>query len=120
MRLILAFTLLVIYLLSYLIYRAILNSKIHDYTILRIIGFQKTNIRQIIFLEILTSFIFAYLFFVLVYQFIRLKYPIMDVYEFKDYLLVGIINFLLAVFITMRFIRYQKGKSLFSNLKVEV
>lgn len=120
MRIVLAFVLFVIYLLSYLIYRAILNSKIHDYTILRIIGFQKTNIRQIIFLEILTSFGLAYLLFVIAYQFIKKYNPIMDVYDLKDYLLVGVINFLLAVFITMRFIRYQKGKSLFSNLEVEV
>jgi ABC-type lipoprotein export system ATPase subunit len=116
---ILGFSIFVIYLLSYLIFKAILNSKVHDYTILRIIGFQKSNIRQIIFLEILTSFIFAYILFSISYQYIRIKYPVMDIYELQDYLFIGLINLFLGVFITLKFIRYQKKRSLFSTLRVE-
>lgn len=115
---ILGFSMFVIYLLSYLVYRALLNSKVHDYTILRIIGFQNKNIKQIILMEIFASFIFAYLSFVLVYQYIRIRYPVMNVYEWLDYIIIGLINLLLAFLITRKFINYQKGRSLFSVLKI--
>jgi len=111
-------SLLVIYLLSYLVFRAIFNSKVHDYTILRIIGFQNTNIRQVILAEMLSFFFFAYIVFVIIYLALKKKLPMMSVYEWKDYLLVGLINLLLAVLITRRFIQYQKERSLFSALKV--
>ena len=112
------FSLMVIYLLSYLIFRAIFNSKVQDYTILRIIGFKNANIKQIILFEILTFFFFSYLAFLLIYHFNKKSFEMMAAYGLRDFLFVGLINLLLALLITRRFILYHRSRSLFAALRI--
>lgn len=110
---------LVVYMIVYLIIKTIFASKVHDYTILRIIGIEKNNIKQIIRFEIITSFIIAFILFFMIYPFIESEIPFMSYYQLKDYFYIFVIVFALAFLIARRFIKLQTKKSLFSNLKVE-
>jgi putative ABC transport system permease protein len=117
---VMAFIIFISYLLSYLLFRSIMNSKVHDYLILRIIGAEKSNIRQIILLEIMASFLSAYLIFFILYQFIKSYMPFLHYFVFKDYLILGLINVFLAFIIARRYINLQAKKSLFSSLRSEI
>ena len=110
---------LVVYMIAYLIIKTIFASKVHDYTILRIIGIEKNNVKQIIRFEIITSFMIAFLLFFVIYPFIKNEIPFMEFYKLKDYFYIFIIVFALGFLISRRFIKLQTKKSLFSNLKVE-
>ena len=111
------FIIIVIYLLSYLVYRAIMNSKVRDYLILRIIGAEKAGIRQVILIEIILSYLVAY--FVYFTYYIFSTDQSLYYYKFFDYLMLAVINIGLAVLIARRFIRLHSKRSLFSSLRSE-
>lgn len=109
----------IIYLISYLIYRLILNTKIKDYVILRVIGGSKSLICNTIRFELIISNILAYILFFIIYQFIKTDYPFLKNLEFSDYVLLFLINIGLALLVARRFINKQVRKSLYTTLRLE-
>lgn len=113
------FSILIIYLISYLIYRLILNSKLKDYTILRIIGSNKFLISNTIRFELILFYTLAYFGFLIVYRFIAFKYDFLSSLFLKDYLIVYFVNINLALLLASRFIKRQVSKSLYTTLRSE-
>lgn len=113
------FFMIILYLIGYLIYKLIMNTKIKDYTILRIIGAKKSMISNIIRIELITSFIVAYIIFFVAYTFIKKYIPFLNTFKVMDYIIVFIINIILSILIASRFIKKQVQKSLYTNLRME-
>ncbi len=117
-------TIFVIYIIAYLVIRSIMLSKRHDYTILRIIGLTHNELKTITKAEILTVFLAAFIFTLLLFLTLVMVYPvtmapIIDSLEFLDYLLLSAATFAVGILIAWRFNRLMTKKSLFMNLKVE-
>jgi hypothetical protein len=114
----------VIYIIAYLVIRSIMLSKRHDYTILRIIGLTHNELKTITKAEILTVFLAAFIFSLLLFLTLVIvnpvsMAPIIDSLEFLDYLLLTAATFAVGILIAWRFNRLMTKKSLFMNLKVE-
>jgi hypothetical protein len=117
-------TIFVIYIIAYLVIRSIMLSKRHDYTILRIIGMKHNELKTITKAEILTVFLAAFVFVMLLFLTLVMVYPvamapIIESLEFLDYLLLTAATFAVGTLIAWRFNRLMTKKSLFMNLKVE-
>jgi len=116
------FLLFVVYLISYLIIKTIMNSKKRDYTILRTIGIQKSSIKQIIRFEIVACFIIAYPLFLIVYS-ILIAYhpaifkPLIEDYKISDYIIITLLNLVIALLISRKFNKLLTKKNLLSDLK---
>ena len=115
----LAIIIFVIYLISYLIFRLIMSTKMKDYTILRIVGAKKSVIRNIIRIELLGSFLVSYIIFFTSYIVIKEYYPFLENLRITDYLIILLINIALSLLIARRFINKQVSKTLYSNLRSE-
>lgn len=113
------FIVFIIYLISYLIFKLIMNTKIKDYTILRIIGARKTLISWVIRSELLISFLLAYIVFFVFYFFIKDYYPFLVNLKILDYIVVFLINVGLSLLIARKFIVKQIQATLFTNLRAE-
>ncbi|MDD4388483.1 MAG: ABC transporter ATP-binding protein [Bacilli bacterium] len=113
--------LLVIYLLSYVILRAILLSKKRDYAILRTLGLSQKSVNFIIRLELLISLIISYLVFSLIIILIIKSVPefgmIFSKMRFRHYFTVFVINLILILLISYRFNKYIAKRNLFDDLK---
>jgi len=109
-----------IFLISYQIYKFIFNAKIVDYAILRIIGAKRSLISKIIGVELIIANTFAYLVFLVSYFLLIKKFnAFLTYFRLFDYVLIYLINFLLALLIARRFIKRQVNKTLYQSLKVE-
>lgn len=115
---------IVIYLIFYLIMRTVMISKKRDYTILRTIGVEKSQIKTIISFEIVMIFLIAYItfyiiYFLLHYFFPEIFNPMVKQYLFKDYVIVTVINFLIIILSSRRLNNLFSKKSLLVDLKME-
>lgn len=117
------FYLFVIYIFVYLIIKTILLTRKKDYTILRTIGINLSTIKKISLFEIVISFLSSYIIFLIIYfgfNFFNSEYliSILSSLEFKDYILILLINLLLSILITRRYNKLLIKKSLLINLRV--
>jgi len=113
-------SILIIYFISYLIIKAIMATKTRDYTILKTIGIERKSIMQIVRFEIIAYFVISYVIFFICYLILgNIFQSIMNYYILSDYLIIGLINIAISLFISRRFIRLLNKKSIISNLVVE-
>lgn len=113
------FLIIVVYLISYLVIRLIMNTKLRDYTILRIIGAKKSLVSKTIYAELLISTFIAYIVFFIAYLFISLKYPFLENFDVIDYLVVFLINISMSILLARKFINKQVKKTLYTTLRAE-
>jgi len=117
------FLLIVVFLVSYLNIKTIMKSKKRDYTILRTIGVKKSSIKQIISLEVVISYLSAYLLFLITFIILYIYDPIYfesfrKQYKIIDYFILGLINLIIAIFISRRFNKLLTKKNLLSDLRL--
>ena len=113
------FLIIVVYLISYLVIRLIMNTKLRDYTILRIIGAKKSLVSKTIYAELLISTFIAYIVFFIAYLFISFKYPFLENFDVIDYLVVFLINISMSILLARKFINKQVKKTLYTTLRAE-
>lgn len=116
--------LFIIYLLSFLVIKVILNSKRRDYAILRSVGLDAKTIKYTIIYEIVASFVvsFIILFIIIILtkiQGIKSIYRMYAMYHWYDYVILLIINIMLGVFASLRYNKKMIEKSLVAQAKVE-
>ncbi len=116
-----AVNLFVIFILTYVIIRAILLSKKRDYAIFRILGLPRGRIILIILLELLINLAFAYaLMTALVIAMPSIHSELAALFSkmgFRDYLTLVVIDAVLIFLIAYRFNKYIAKRNLFSELK---
>lgn len=118
------FSIVVIYIVSYLVIKTILLNKKKDYTILRTIGIDTKTIKNMSKVEMLICFTAAFiivsiLFLVLKYNNIKYLSSLLSVVNIGSILIIFIVNILTSLLISRRFNNVLMKKSLLSNLKVE-
>lgn len=119
MTVMMIFMIFVLYLMGYLIIRIVLNTRIKDYTILRIIGAKKSLISKIIKLELIGFFFMSYVVAFLVFLLVKKQISEYIMFELSDFMIVLFINMLLALFIANKFISKEMNKTLYTNLRAE-
>ncbi|MFA5543518.1 MAG: FtsX-like permease family protein, partial [Bacilli bacterium] len=119
MTLIMIFMIFVLYLMGYLIIRIVLNTRIKDYTILRIIGARKSLVSNLIRFELLIFFLISYAVAFGVYFAIQSNIANILPFSFSDFLAVLFINILMSLFISRKFISKRMSSTLYSDLRVE-
>ena len=98
-------------LLSYIIFRAVINTKLKDYTIFRTVGATQGVIRLMIYLEDLFVALFSFLLFVVMTVSFKLSDAItrysafygLKAFRFQDYVLFFVILILMSIFISGRY-----------------
>ncbi|HRX92254.1 MAG TPA: hypothetical protein P5042_05535, partial [Candidatus Izemoplasmatales bacterium] len=97
--------------LSYIIFRAVINTKMKDYTIFRTVGANRGVIRSMIYLEDIFVALFSFLVFIIVTVSFKLSPSItrysffygLKAFRFQDYLMFLALLLLMSVFISGRY-----------------
>jgi hypothetical protein len=118
------FSILVIFIISYLVVKTILLSKKKDYTILRIIGLNFKELKYVIVTEIISVFLIALVCVLSLFSLIITKVDAIadflgDSIDFNDYLGLVFASFAVMLLISWQFTKMMTKKSLFMNLKVD-
>ncbi|MDP3131021.1 MAG: ABC transporter ATP-binding protein [Bacillota bacterium] len=117
------FTLIAVTLITYLIFRAIINTKMHDYAIFRTIGASQASIKRFIYLEnmITAAVAYAIVASALIAMTGRVGFlnDILYAYTFGTYVTLFIIILFMAYFISSKYCRKVFGESVHRALKQE-
>lgn len=116
---------ILIYIVGYLVIKTIMLAKKKDYSILRTIGIGVNDILSITRLEIIISFIVAFIISVLVFYIFRYyttsAYLVEILYQIgpQHLIIIGLINLLIGFIVSRRFNKMLQKKSIISGMKVE-
>ena len=112
--------------LSYIIFKAIINTKLRDYSIFRTIGANQRVVRSFIYIENFIVFIIAYIIFLIISLTLPNKIPgftlfdSLGVYSFLDYVMYFILLSLMSIFISQRYCNKIFQYSVSKTLKTEL
>lgn len=106
----------IVYLFSYFIYKIILNTKSKDYLIYKTLGANNKIINFTIILEFAYSYLISYILFFITYQFIKKDFPILVHYRLFDYILIIIINTIMALAIVKFYLNSLRKKSINTSI----
>ena len=116
-----AVILTVVFLLSYIIIRAVFLSKKRDYAVFRILGLPRRQIDVLILLELLVALVFSYVLLALAALIIPLVSEKLAMFftnlSFRDYLILILIDLGMVSLLAYRFNRYIAKRNLFTELK---
>lgn len=118
-----AFTLLAATLITYIIFRAIINTKMHDYAIYRTIGASQKMIKTFIYLENVLTATIAYLIvlgsMIAMSGNVEFLTPILKFYTAGTYVVLFAILIVMAVLISSKYCRRVFRESVHRTLKSE-
>lgn len=117
------FLIVIIYLFSYLSIRSVLLSSKKNYNIFRVLGISPKQIQIMSGIEVIISFLYAYLFNLVVFILIKnlnIKYvsEYISYIKFTDYLLLLIVNIGLSILVANRYSKLLSKRSLMATVKV--
>ena len=116
---------ILIYVVGYVVIRSIILAKKKDYSILRTIGLSVKQVLNICKIEIVFSFLLAFILTTIIFFIVR---PRIDNLYVRGILMninggliaiIGLFNLLLGFFVSRRFTRMLVKKSIISGMKVE-
>lgn len=110
-------SLVLIYFISYFVFRYVLNTKIKDYSILRVIGTTNSEVKNIIRYELLISSLLSFFIFLIVYFTTPIKTLLGINLRLFDFIIVLGLNIGLILLIARKFIKKQMAKTLYTNLR---
>lgn len=116
---------ILIYIVGYVVIRSIMLAKKKDYSILRTIGLNAKQVLRICKIEIIFSFLVAYILTTVIFYAVRSN--VSSLYVRKVLMntsggliaLIGVFNLLLGFFVSRRFTKMLVKKSIISGMKVE-
>lgn len=116
---------ILIYVVGYVVIRSIMLAKKKDYSILRTIGLSVKQVLNICKIEIVFSFLSAFILTTIIFFIVRPRIDNLYVREILMNInggliaLIGFFNLLLGFFVSRRFTRMLVKKSIISGMKVE-
>ena len=117
------FTILASILISYIIFKAIINTKIHDYGIFRTIGANQSTIRRMIYHENYISaaigFVIVMILVIILKQYVPMLAAVLKYYQWTSYIILFGISMFMAYAVSSRYVRKVFKGSVAQTLKVE-